>query len=341
MRVAMYYSNNDIRLEEMPCPAAKDGEVLVRIMASGICGSDVMEWYRRNKVPLVLGHEIAGEVVEAGKGTRYNVGSRVAASHHVPCGSCRYCVNGHETACETLRKTNFYPGGFAEYVLLPPINVEKGVYVLPDKVSYEEATFIEPLACVLRAQKKAGLKQGRTLLVIGSGISGLLHIALGKAKKAGLIVATDINDYRMKAAKRLGADLVINGKDDVPAKLREANAGRPADCVIVTTGSIKAIGDAMKCVDRGGTLLFFAPTDEGVTVPLSVNDFFWRNDTTITTSYAGSPADHLEALELINSGKVKVRDMITHKLSLAEIQKGFKLVAGGGESIKVVIEPQN
>ncbi|MDD5085129.1 MAG: alcohol dehydrogenase catalytic domain-containing protein [Candidatus Omnitrophica bacterium] len=336
----MYYSNNDVRLEEMPRPRAKDKEVLVRVMASGICGSDVMEWYRRNKVPLVLGHEIAGEVVEAGKGTRYNVGDRVAASHHVPCGSCRYCVNGHETACETLRKTNFYPGGFAEYVLLPPINVEKGVYALPDKVSYEEATFIEPLACILRAQRRAGLKRGQALLVIGSGISGLLHIALGRAKKAGLIVATDVNEYRMKAAKRFGADLVVNGKDDVPARLREANSGRTADCVIVTTGSVKAIGEAMKCVDRGGTLLFFAPTDEGVTIPLSINDFFWRNDTTIATSYAGSPEDHLEALRLIGSGEVKLRDMITHRLPLAEAQKGFKLVAQGGESIKVIVEPQ-
>ncbi|UCG81599.1 MAG: alcohol dehydrogenase catalytic domain-containing protein, partial [Desulfobacterales bacterium] len=158
MRVAMYYNNKDIRIEEMSVPSIGPGEVLVRIEASGICGSDVMEWYRIKRAPLVLGHEIAGEVVEVGEGVdRYKKGDRVVASHHVPCNTCRYCLSGHHTVCDTLRGTSFDPGGFAEYVRLPAINVDRGVYHVPNEVSFEEATFTEPLACVLRGQRILGL----------------------------------------------------------------------------------------------------------------------------------------------------------------------------------------
>ena len=161
MRVAMYYNNRDIRIEEMSTPRIGPGELLVRIEASGICGSDVMEWYRIKRAPLVLGHEVAGEVVEVGEGVdRYKKGDRVVASHHVPCNTCRYCLSGHHTVCDTLRRTNFDPGGFSEYVRLPAINVDRGVYPIPDVVSFEEATFTEPLACVLRAQRIATLQPG-------------------------------------------------------------------------------------------------------------------------------------------------------------------------------------
>jgi len=157
MRVAVYYSNNDIRIEERPRPRVGRDEILVKIEASGICGTDCLEWYRKSRVPLVLGHEIAGTVVEAGKGVRgFKTGDRVSASHHVPCGKCRFCLDGHETVCDTLRKTNFDPGGFSEFIRIPKINVEKGTYLIPRNLSFEEATFIEPLACVLRGQRRAG-----------------------------------------------------------------------------------------------------------------------------------------------------------------------------------------
>ena len=211
----MYYNNGDVRLEEMPTPKIGPGELLVRIEASGICGSDVMEWYRIKKAPLVLGHEIAGEIVEVGNGVeRYKVGDRVAASHHVPCNTCHYCLGGHHTMCPTLRSTTFDPGGFAEYVRLPAINVDRGVYPLPDEVSYEEATFVEPLACVLRAQRIAGLRPGQSVLVVGSGMTGLLHINLARALGAGRIIATDITRYRLDAARRFGADDAIDARVD-------------------------------------------------------------------------------------------------------------------------------
>jgi L-iditol 2-dehydrogenase len=341
MRVAVWYSNRDVRIEERPVPRIGPGEMLVRICASGICGSDVMEWYRLDRAPLVLGHEIAGEVVELGEGVeKYKVGDRVAVAHHVPCNACHYCLSGNHTVCDTLRRTNFDPGGFAEYVRLPAINVDRGVFLLPENVSYEDATFVEPLACVLRGQRRAGLEPGRSVLVIGSGISGMLHIVLARALGAGRIVATDISDYRLEMADRLGADAVMSATAYTPEKLRELNGDLMADLVIVCTGASSATGQALSSVERGGTILFFAPTGPGVTFPFSINDVFWRTDVTLTTSYAGAPADYATALRLISAGRLPIREMITHRLGLAEAGEGFRLVAGAGNSLKVIIDPR-
>jgi L-iditol 2-dehydrogenase len=339
MRVAMYYNNKDVRLEEMPTPQIGPGELLVKVVASGICGSDVMEWYRIKKAPLVLGHEIAGEIVQVGEGVeRYQIGDRVFVSHHIPCNTCRYCLNGQHTVCETLHTTNYDPGGFAEYLRVPQINVDRGVFLLPDEVSFEDGVFIEPLACVVRGQRVARLQPGQAVLVLGSGISGLLHIALARALGAGRIVATDVNEYRLKAAQRLGADVVIHAEEDVPARLRQANEDRLADLVIVCTGAFPAFIQALQSVDRGGTVLFFAPTEPGVDLPVPVNDF-WRNSITLMPSYGNSPLDAVVAIELIRARRVPVHEMITHRLSLPETGLGFQLVAEAGESIKVIIEP--
>lgn len=333
MRVGMYYANNDVRVEEMPWPKIGPGELLVRVEASGICGTDAVEWYRRDRVPLVLGHEIAGEIVEAGKGAgQYKIGDRVSVSHHVPCGDCHYCRMGHHSVCDTLRKTTFCPGGFSEFVRIPSMNVEKGgVYKLPDAVSFEEATFIEPLACVMRGQRLAGYKKGQRLLVIGSGISGLLHIQLARGKGFGNIAATDISDYRLKKAVEFGANQAFLARDFKEEKM--------ADLVILCAGAEQAFEQALKAVDRGGTILIFASAGEGFKLELPINEFFWRNEVTLLSSYAASPEEHLGALELIRAKKVRVGDMITHRFGLKDIQKGFKLVAEAKESIKVIIEP--
>lgn len=338
----MYYNNQDIKIEEQPLPKIGPGELLMRVEACGICGSDVMEWYRIDRIPLVLGHEVAGTIEEAGEGVKvYKKGDRVAASHHVPCGKCDYCRNGHETACDTLRKTNFYPGGFCQYLRLPKINVDCGVYLLPDSMSFDEATFIEPLACVIRAQRLAGMKPGLCVLVIGSGIAGLLHIHLAKAiERAGRIIATDVSDYRLAAAKRFGADVSIGAREYSVEMLRSLNQGKLADLVILSTGAGQAINQALESVERAGTILFFAATDKNVTIPFSINNLFWRNERRLISSYAASPNDHRAALELIQSGKLRLQDMITHRLNLSETGLGFKLVAQAQESIKVIIYPQ-
>lgn len=339
MRVAMYYNNRDVRLEELPVPKIGPGELLLRTRSSGICGSDLMEWYRVRKAPLVLGHEITAEVIEVGaEVSGYKPGDRVFSTHHVPCGRCRYCLAGHQSVCDLLRTTNFEPGGFAEYVRVPKINVELGTLRIPDSMTFDEGSFIEPLACVARAQRFAKLAAGQTVLVIGSGISGLLHIQLAKTRGAARVIATDISDYRLQAAKRFGADGTIHGSDDVPMRLLELNDGRLADLVIVCTGAMPAIQQAVKSIDRGGTLLFFAPTAAGVDVPIPLFDF-WRDEINLVTSYAGSGDDLKEALELIRDRKVRVADMVTHRLPLAETGVGFQLTASGQDSIKVIIDP--
>ena len=341
MRTAVYYSNYDVRIEERPHPAIGSGELLVKVMAAGICGSDVMEWYRRDKVPLVLGHEISGVVQEVGEGVKhYKRGDRVACAHHVPCGKCPYCLAGHETVCETLRKTNFDPGGFAELIRIPAINVEKGVFLLPEDVSFDEATFIEPLACVLRGQRLAGGIKGKCVLVIGSGIAGVLHILLARYTGAKYILATDVAQYRLAAARKFGADDSLAAKEYSPQALRQANAGKLADLVIVSAGHPEAIAQAFASVERGGTILFFAPTDKDSPIPIPFNALFWRNEITLTSSYAGSPAEYQQALDLISAGKMNLSRMITHRMGLADIQEGFRLVAGAKDSLKVIIEPQ-
>ena len=342
MRAAVYYSNSDVRIEERPKPEIGDGEILIKVEASGICGSDCLEWYRKDRVPLVLGHEIAGTVASVGKGVkRYKPGDRVSASHHVPCGECRFCRAGHETVCELLRKTNFDPGGFAEFVRVPKLNVDKlGVYNISKNVSFEEATFIEPLACVVRGQRLAGFKKEKSVLVVGSGISGLLHIKLARASGAKVIAATDISDFRLAAAAKAGADLVLNAKCYAPEKFRAANGGYLADLVIVCAGAKGAFEQGFKSVERGGAVLVFAAADKDALLPVPVNDIFWRNEVTVLGSYACSPADQMEAFGKIDSKKLNVHDMITHRFGLADTAKGFKLVTEARESIKVIIEPQ-
>ncbi len=340
MRVAVYYNNNDVRLEEMPIPQISDNELLVKTIASGICGSDVMEWYRIKKAPLVLGHEIAGEIVEVGSDVQsFKAGDRVFVSHHVPCNSCRYCQSDRHTVCETLRSTNFDPGGFAEYVRIPQINVQTGTFKLPDEMSFEEGAFIEPVACVVRGQLKAGVSQGQTVLVIGSGISGILHIQLARANGAERIIATDIDENRLELAKRFGADETFHASEDISARLMEINNGYLADTVIICAGSSQAIAQGLQCIDCGGTILFFAPLTPEDSFPIPVYDL-WRDNITLTNSYAGGPADITEAIELIRTRKINVLDMITHRLGLAEARRGFQLVANAQDSLKVIIEPQ-
>lgn len=339
----MYYSNKDVRVEEMPIPEIGPGELLMRVNASGICGSDVMEWYRRDKVPLVLGHEVAGEVVETGKDVKkFKPGDRVAATHHVPCNTCHYCLNGHHTMCETLLKgTHFDPGGFAEYIRIPAINTDRGVFHISEEISYEKASFMEPLACVLRGQRNASLKPGQSVLVMGSGISGLLHIGLARALGAGLVAAADTIPFRLKKAKQMGADLTLKADEGMIESFRKANDGLLADLVIICFDGFIPL--ALKAVERGGTVLFFAGASEGETIPATINDLFWRTEITLASTYAGAPYDCDRALKLIKSGMIPMERTITHRLPMKEGSKGFQAVSSPMEyeCIKVIIEPQH
>jgi L-iditol 2-dehydrogenase len=339
-RVAVYYRNDDVRLEERPMPKIGPGELLMRVEASGICGSDVMEWYRIKKAPLVLGHEVAGVVEEVGEGvTKFKRGDRITAAHHVPCNTCKYCLKGEFSVCDTLRSTNFDPGGFAEYVRLPKINVDRGVFKLPDEVSFEEGTFAEPLACVLRGQRTAGLRPGDSVFVLGAGISGLMHLAAAKAQGAGRIVAADISQFRLDAARNAGADAVFLADKDVLERTRKANGGLGADLVIVCTAAPSAINAAFRCADRAGRILFFAPSMPGETFPFPLYEL-WKDGVNIFFSYAGPPSDTAQAIEMLRSRRIMAHGMVTHRLPLAETGRGFQLVAKAQDSIKVIVQPQ-
>jgi len=339
MKVAVYHNNHDIRIEERPVPRIGPGELLVRIEASGICGSDVMEWYRLGKAPLVLGHEIAGTIEETGEGVDdFEPGDRVFVSHHVPCNECRYCEAGQHSLCETLRTTNFDPGGFAEFIRVPRINVTNGTFRLPDGMSFEEGAFIEPLACVLRGIGTARFRPGRSVLVLGSGISGLLFIKVFRALGASRVAATDIETRRLDAAARFGADVALRPGEATPDRLREGNGGLLYDLVVVCAGGASVFEQAVTLAERGGTVLLFAPPEPGLTMRLPLFRI-WRDQIAILSTYAGCPADIEEAIEMIASKRVTVTDMITHRLPLDRAAEGFRLVSEGTESIKVIITP--
>jgi L-iditol 2-dehydrogenase len=336
---AVYYNNHDIRIQEEPIPQICDHEALLKVIASGICGSDVIEWYRVPKAPKVLGHEATGIIDKIGtKVESLKVGDRVFVSHHVPCNQCRYCQRGNHTACHTLHTTNYYPGGFSQYIRIPKINIELGTYKLPNDMSFEDGTFIEPLACVSRGQRLANLQKDDSLLIIGSGISGILHTQLAKFKGVKNVIVADINPFRLQLAKKFGADQMLNAKENLTQNLKKVNDGRLADQVIVCTGATSAVLSSLECVENGGTILFFAVPDPSVKLPVPINQF-WRNEITIRTSYGAAPKDLEESMRVLASKQLDVKDMITHRLSLSEAQEGFRLMAEAGKSLKVILEP--
>ena len=340
MRAAVYYSNSDIRIEERPRPTAGPGEILMRVRASGICGSDLMEWYRKPKAPLVLGHEVAGTVEEAGPGVAgFAAGERIVTTHHVPCNRCRFCLSDRHSVCATLHATTFDPGGFAEFVRLPAINVERGTFHLPEAVGFDEGSFVEPLACVVRGQRLAGLRPGDSVAVLGSGVSGILHVQLARALGAGRILATDVRPARLALARRFGADATLAADAPGPvAAAVEANGGRRFDRVLVCAASRAAMEQALALVEAGGSVLFFAPLAPGETLEFPAHEL-WKRGVTITHSYAGPPADMRTALELIAARRVDVASMITHRIALDETAAGFRLMLESPDSLKIVVQP--
>jgi len=337
MKVAYWYNNKDIRIEEIPTPKPKSHEMLVKVISCGICGSDIVEWYRLPRAPLVQGHEIGAEVVSVGKSVeKFKPGDRVFIAPKVPCMECYYCRNGHYPQCSEVKER--LPGGFAEYILVPEILIENGTYLLPDNITFDQSTFIEPLACVVRAQKLAGVKKGQSVLIIGCGMSGLLNLKLASTKGCK-IIATDINRKKLEFARQIGADITINATDNIAERLIEEN-GKKADVVLLCASADSAVEQAWRCVDKGGVVVLFAvpAPDKKVVVP--VNDF-WMNEIAILTSYYCGPPDIIEAMKIIEWQSVSVDDLITHRLPLNDIVQGFQLVTDGRKSIKVIIKPND
>ena len=349
MKAAVYYSNSDIRTEDVEDLPVGPGEIKVKIMACGVCGSDVMEWYRIKRAGRpggigAFGHECTGTVAEVGSrvNPRWKVGDRVVVTHHVPCNTCNACIRGHTTACEILQKTKFKNafGAFAEYVVLPEINVDRGILPLPDSVSFDSGTFVEPLGCVVRGQQWAPASDGRSVLIIGAGITGLLHMQVARLNGAGFIAVYDMNPDRLKLAQKFGADETILATEDVPWKFKELNDGVGADTVIMTAPAPVCVKQSLEAVGPGGTILFFAPTNPEIQSEMNLWNL-WQKEVTITHSYAADFHNLSTALKWIQYNRINVKDMVTHVLPLKDTVEGFLLTAHPRNgSLKVIIHPQ-
>jgi L-iditol 2-dehydrogenase len=340
MRVARYYSRSDVRVEQMEVPEPGPGEMLVQVKACGLCGSDLMEWYADSKAPAVLGHEPVGFVSRLGSDVDGFVpGDRVFVHHHVPCLACHYCLRGNFSCCETFKRNGIDPGGFAEYIRVSRLNVERDVLRLPDTLAFEEATLIEPTACAIRGVKRAVVSPGDTIFIIGAGVSGLLFTQLCKLWGAGLTVVSDPVNYRLQKATELGADVVVNpAEEDVQTALDGPTHGVGADVVIVTVGSASVIEQGLRLLSKGGTVLIYAPLAPGDTVGVDMCDLLF-SEKTVASTYSCGPDDTRLALDFIHEGRVRTAGLVTHRFGLDEVDEAIRLASSHGESLKVVIVP--
>ncbi|TXT65189.1 MAG: putative L-threonine 3-dehydrogenase [Promethearchaeota archaeon] len=356
MRAAVYYKNSDIRIEEVEDIPVASNEMKIRVKSCGVCGSDVMEWYRIKRAGRpggvgAFGHECTGVIEEIGTNVNkeilcryeWRIGERVVYTHHVPCYSCSACLSGHTTACKTLHSTKFKNkyGAYAEYVVLPSINIERGLFKLPNNVSFDEGTFVEPLGCVLRGQRWADVGDGKSVLIIGSGLSGLLHLKTAILNGAGFIAMSDVNIHRLKVAQDHGANAIIDATNqNVPKKFRQLNNGYAADIVIMTAPLEICIEQSYEAIAPGGTILFFTSTKPDVSTNINFWDL-WTQEITIRFSYGADYRDLNTALNWIEHGRIDVNPFITNVFPLSETSKGFMLTAHPQEgSLKSIIHPQ-
>jgi L-iditol 2-dehydrogenase len=322
VKVARSVTLEEVRLEEVADPVPGAGEVVCDVLACGVCASDVTDWYVRAKLPAVLGHEPAGLVTAVGEGVRtVSVGDRVAIHHHAPCGECRRCRRGHETLCERFRSTSFEPGGFAERVRVPVELVDE-LLVLPDELDANNATLIEPLACVMRAQDRASLRAGDSLLVVGAGCNGLLHIAAAHARGVEVVWVREPRPERLALAEGWGA---------------EHHGNELVDVAMVCTPNPDAIAAASEAIAPGGTLCLYAPPAPGAPLPVDGTSLFMR-ELGVTASYSAGPGDMRGALHAIVDGSVDTAALITHRLALEETALALSLQRRG-EALKAVVVP--
>jgi L-iditol 2-dehydrogenase len=337
MKAAVYYGQKDIRLEEMPVPEIGEDEILVEMKACGICGSDLMDWYLKPRAPLVLGHEPAGIIAKKGSQVNnFEIGDRVFVHHHVACLACHYCRHGDYTLCEQFHETNIKPGGFAQYFRVPAPNLQLDTLKIPAALSFEEATLIEPISCCWRALKKCNVQRGDLVAVIGAGTTGIIHAALSKILGAKTIVS-DLIDFRLKAAKRFGADVVVDANsEDVESVVKAETSGIGVDVAVVTAPSLEAYRIGLRICRKGGKLCVFAPTKPGEYFQVSPKDLFFT-EVQIIPSYSTSHLETREALDLLESNRLNVKGLITHRFKLADIGKAFKTALESKDNLKVIV----
>jgi L-iditol 2-dehydrogenase len=346
VKVARFYAPGDVRLEEAPEPSAGDGELKLRVRACSTCGTDVKIFnhgHQHIDPPRVMGHEIAGEVVEVGAGvTGWAIGDRVQVIAAVPCGRCEECLAGRMTICPNQTSVGYhYDGGFAQYLVVPrAVLAVNGVNRIPAGVGYDEASVAEPLACVLNGQELARVGTGDVVVVVGAGPIGCLHVRLARSRGATQVFLVELNSSRLDlSAAVVGPDAAICGSEvDAVDEVLKLTNGRGADVVITAAASGKAQEDALHMVARAGRIsLFGGLPKDNPTITLDSNLVHYR-ELTLVGANGSSPEHNARALELIASGAVPVADLITHRLPLDGVLDAFGIVARG-EAIKVTIEP--
>jgi len=338
MKVARLYDYLDVRIEDEPTPRPGPREALVRTRACGICSGDVVPWYIRKKAPLVFGHEPVGEIVELGRAvTHVAVGTRVFVHHHAPCLACRACRRGEFVQCPTWRASRIVPGGMAEYFLVPETNLFGDTLALPETVGDEEGALVEPIACVVKSLTRAGQVAGASVLIIGLGVMGQLHVLLAKHRGARLVIGADLIAGRCARARQLGADRVIDAAaGDLAAQLADATDGDGAEIVIVGPATIDALEIGLACAAKGGTVVQFMGTPPDARLQLSPYDLYFR-EVRLVPSYSCGPIETRAALQYLAARVVTARDVVTHRFPLAAAGEAYRVAAEDKSAIKTLV----
>ncbi len=338
----MLYGIRDLRIEDVDVPEVEAGEVLIKIKAATTCGTDLKIFQRGYvekviKLPTVFGHEWAGEVVEVGKGLEWpKQGMRVRAGNSAPCLHCMMCTRGNYNLCENMI---WLWGAYAEYIKVPARMVLVNLQVIPQHISYEEAAITEPLACVLHGAEKVGVKLGDTVAIIGAGPIGLLHLLTAKKNGAEKVISIDLVEERLNFAKKLGADEIINaGKENVVEKVRQLTGGYGVDVVIEAIGLPQTWEQALKLVRKGGSVLEFGGCPPGTEITVDTEQLHY-GEVTVRGAFHATPLHFKKALNLIASGTIDVKPLITKKIGLEEIAEAFEILSTTKSEIKIAVIP--
>ena len=327
-----------VALRDVPIPKLAAGDILVRMEASGICGTDLEKIEGQLGPGGILGHEVSGTIEKvADDVTDQKSGDRVVAHHHVPCYNCPDCSTGNYTLCNEFKKTNIDPCGFAEYFRVPEYNVERGAVIpLPPELSYEEGAMIEPTACCIRAIRRANVKQGDNILVVGLGPTGLTQIQLLRHTSTGKIFGSDIVEARLQLGKKLGADETINAlAEDVSAHIKKVTRDG-VDLAIVSTGNEKALNQAFSSVRKGGRILLFGAPSHGATYQLNVSELFTRQ-VTLLSSYSCVEAEMEEAIGLVSKKRLDLKNLISDRFNLRDAENAMEIAKASKTAIKTMV----
>jgi L-iditol 2-dehydrogenase len=340
MKVALYHNNHDVRVEDRPIPEPGAGEILVQTKACGVCVADTMEWYLTPRAPLTLGHEPTGIITKLGEGTHgFEVGDRVMVHHHVPCLVCEHCRRGDFTMCSTFKNTHIHPGGYSEYFTASGLHVERDTHLLPENMSFEVGTLVEPLACVLHAVQKSNIRPGDSVVLIGTGAMGLMFIQALKYWGVRKLIVYEILEWRQQKAHEFGAPIVLSPASDLDEEVRRVRSifgSDGANKVIVAAKDLRAMELGMRVANKGGTVLFFATPqpDEWIKVFPS---YVFFNELTLTSSYSANHLDTRLALDLLADGSVNGEALISHRYPIEQLSEAILQTASRQGSLKCVI----